>query len=79
MTKSYETALETALSKLQLARKILLEDIAHYPSPISGCDVQFNALLSDRTRISNAIQALENRPFIATPRILERGAVAESR
>lgn len=79
MTQSYETSLDAALSNLRLARKILLDDIAGYPSPISGCDIQFNTLLSDRKRISRALQALEDHPFIPTPRILERGTVSESR
>jgi len=78
MGYSYAAALNIALMELQNARKFLLDEIAGYPTPISRCDAQFNQLLSDRTRIADAIQALENQPFVATPRILEPGAVLES-
>lgn len=64
-------ALDLALEELQTARANLLGEIAEYPTPISGCDAQFNHLLSDRTRISKAIQALESSPFVPTPRILD--------
>lgn len=79
MIQSYETVLEDALSTLQASRELLLKEISAYPGPISGCDAQFNHLLSDRTRISNAIGALQNRPFVATPRVMEPGAKSESR
>ena len=75
----YETALDAALSDLRAARQLLLQDMADYPSPISGCDAQFNRLLGDRTRLSNAIQALEDHPFIATPRVRNPSASSESR
>jgi hypothetical protein len=77
--EAYETAVEDALSTLQGARETLLKEISTYPRPISGCDAQFNHLLSDRTRISDAIHALQTRPFIATPRVMEPGASSESR
>jgi len=71
MAYSYQMALDLALEELQTARANLLGEIAEYPTPISGCDAQFNHLLSDRTRISKAIQALESSPFVPTPRILD--------
>ena len=71
MAYSYQTAVNMALQELKTARRNLLEEITRYPTPISGCDAQFNHLLSDRTRISNAIVALESSPFVATPRMLE--------
>jgi hypothetical protein len=79
MSESYETAVDAALSTLQMAREVLLKEISTYPRPISGCDAQFNHLLSDRTRISDAICALQTRPFIPTPRVMEPGARSESR
>ncbi|MEM7506421.1 MAG: hypothetical protein AAF415_06725 [Pseudomonadota bacterium] len=75
----YEIEIDAALAHLQTAQKLLLREIADYPGPIAGCDVQFNQLLSDRTRLSQAIEALRDAPFIPTPRILERGAISESR
>lgn len=79
MTATYESAVETALSSLRAARTSLIHEISDYPRPISGCDAQFNHLLSDRTRISDAINALQNRPFVPTPRVMEPGAASESR
>lgn len=79
MTDQYESVVEDALSTLQVAREYVLREISTYPAPISGCDAQFNQLLSDRTRIANAIQALETTPFIPTPRMPEPGTSLESR
>lgn len=71
MHEPYEMALETALCALRSAQTLLIREIAGYPGPVSGCDAQFNRLLSDRTRITNAIRELESKPFVATPRMLE--------
>ena len=79
MNAPYEDALDEAIAKLRAARHLLLKEISSYPGPIAGCDAQFNHLLSDRTRISNAIRELESRPFVPTPRVREPGGVAESR
>lgn len=76
---SYESYLTGALEALMQARSLLGVEIASYPTPISGCDAQFNRLLSDRARIANAIRAIENQPFIATPRQLAPSASLESR
>ncbi|MEM7443526.1 MAG: hypothetical protein AAF414_09385 [Pseudomonadota bacterium] len=79
MGETYEVALGDAASKLERARELLMAEIADYPTPISGCDAQFNRLLSDRARVSNAIKALKDMPFVPTPRALERGVRLESR
>jgi len=76
---SYETVLAEALAQLQVAQALLTQEITKYPTPISGCDAQFNHLLSDRKRISKATQALNDIPFIPTPRKLEAGATSECR
>jgi hypothetical protein len=78
-TEIYQDLLNNSLSTLREARQVLLREISDYPAPIAGCDVQFNQLLSDRTRITNAINALQDSPFVATPRILHPGGVSESR
>lgn len=75
----YEAETDAALDRLRSAYRLVLQEIAEYPGPIAGCDVQFNQLLSDRTRISQAIETLQDTPFVPTPRILERGAALESR
>ena len=78
MMDSYQSSVNKALQQLQGARIDLLAEIAKYPTPIAGCDAQYNHLLSDRARIGNAIRALQSRPFVATPRMLEPGTVLES-
>lgn len=75
----YESAIADAVSGLHDARARLSQAISTYPTPISGCDAQFNRLLSDRTRIARAIRAIESEPFVATPRQLEPGLSLESR
>ncbi|MGP1351742.1 MAG: hypothetical protein ACTS1Z_00325 [Parasphingopyxis sp.] len=67
----YEEALERARTELQSALSLLLQEIADYPTPISGCDAQFIRLISDRTRIASSLRDLDDRPFVATPRKLE--------
>ncbi|WOF72500.1 hypothetical protein QMT40_000115 [Parvibaculaceae bacterium PLY_AMNH_Bact1] len=79
MNEPYESAVASALSTLRAASSSVINEITAYPRPISGCDAQFNHLLSDRTRISDAINALQNRPFVPTPRVMEPGAASESR
>ena len=71
MEYSYEVTLNLVLEKLRTAKVLLGLEIANYPTPISGCDAQFNHLLSDRKRISNTIRAFEHQPFIPTSRQLE--------
>lgn len=75
----HEICLAAALGELQAAQSALSKEIAEYPTPISGCDAQFTRLLSDRTRISNAIRTLQDTPFVPTPRVMEPGARVESR
>ena len=79
MSLKYERKLEESVARLEEARHLLSSEIQSYPTPISGCDAQFNHLLSDRARISRAIRALQESPFVATPRKLEPEAVPESR
>lgn len=75
----YDVAIENAAAALREAKRRLLANIAAYPTPISGCDAQYVALMADRTRVIAALQALETEPFVATPRMLEPGATIEAR
>jgi len=70
----YEEALEAARVELARAQALLAEEIAGYPTPISGCDAQFIRLISDRTRIASSLRDLDSQPFVATPRRLEPSA-----
>lgn len=77
--KNVETLLATARENLASAYSMLCTDISVYPTPISGCDAQFNHLLAERSRVHNAIRALEDKIFVPTPRIPNQGDRVESR
>lgn len=79
ITPDYTRAVMAAKAELRKALRRLNAEIADYPSPISGCDVQYNHLLSERTKVQNALHELEEEVFIATPRIPTHGARVESR
>ncbi len=76
---TYETALSQAQDKLREADAMLRDELQAYPTPVSGCDAQYNHLISQRGAISQALAALETPPFVASPRTLEEGAGVESR
>jgi len=44
--------LETELQRIK-------DEIADYPSPIAGCDAQFNHLLAERQRLLDALRVLD--------------------
>ncbi len=79
MSDSYSEDLRQALARLKEARAALSNEIRNYPTPISGCDAQFNHLLSDRKRINAALVALDQPVFIPTPRSPTPNAGVESR
>ena len=79
MPLSYQAELERAQAGLERARQAVMAEISSYPTPISGCDAQFNHLLSERSRIGEALAALGSAPFVPTPRIPVQGARVESR
>ncbi len=60
--------LETARTHLHAARAALDAEIHGYPTPISGCDAQFNHLLAERRRVMAALRALSAEVHIPTPR-----------
>jgi hypothetical protein len=51
--------LEAARATLQAARAALNRKIGSYPSPIPACDAQFNGLLDQRRRLSQAIRDID--------------------
>lgn len=79
MTHTHQEYLAGALQQLRSARQTLAAEISAYPAPISGCDAQFNHLLSERQKIAEAIAALKTQPFIPTPRTPEQSAGVENR
>lgn len=79
MSSSYVDLLRAAEQALAEAKLQISEEIASYPTPIAGCDAQFNHLLAERTRINAALHALAIEVFIPTPRMPVPAASLESR
>lgn len=79
MQTTYKDLLMDAKLRLQQARAALHDEITGYPTPISGCDAQFNHLLEERHRIAQAISQLDQPVFIPTPRTPAPHAGVESR
>ena len=75
----YDHLRTEAVTALRAAHAALAAEIATYPTPISGCDAQFNHLLAERRRLSDALAALDAPVFIATPRTPHPHAGVESR
>jgi hypothetical protein len=76
---NFEGCLVLARAELGQAMALIKNDIRNYPTPISGCDAQFNHLLSERQRINAALHALEQPYFVPTPRTPAQNAGVESR
>ena len=68
-----------ARAELQRARALIKQEIGEYPTPISGCDAQFNHLLSERSRVLDALDTLKAPFFVPTPRTPSPEAGVESR
>lgn len=79
MLESYTENLVLACRELERARALINEEIRLYPTPNSGCDAQFNHLITERRRIGNALNALQSDVFVPTPRTPFAGAGVESR
>ena len=79
MSDNFKDCVLVARSELVAARRMLNEEISRYPSPISGCDAQFNHLLAEREKVGAALQALDQEVFVPTPRSPSRSVGVESR
>ena len=71
--------IRSAHDALATARRLLHDEISTYPTPIAGCDAQFNHLLSERQKVIAALSALEDAVFVPTPRRPTPSAGVESR
>ena len=60
---------DIARAALVNAQAELIDEIRNYPTPISGCDAQYNHLLAERRRVHAALQALDEDIHIPTPRV----------
>ena len=79
MTDSYSDCLTIAATELKIARRLLQTEISDYPTPIAGCDAQFNYLLAQQQRVRAALEALQAEVFIPTPRQPSADSIVESR
>ena len=79
MMSDTDRAVAHARKALETARTRLADEIAAYPTPISGCDAQFNHLLAQRSQITRALEALDRDVFIPTPRTPAPQSGIESR
>lgn len=68
-----------ATAALEALRRGIETEIQRYPAPISGCDAQFNHLLAERRRVSDALSDLDAAVFVPTPRAPVPGRGIESR
>ena len=76
---SVSECLTVAKAELNMARQLLQDEIRDYPTPISGCDAQYNYLIGIRTSVCDALRALDGPSFVATPRTPAPNAGVESR
>ena len=79
MIPAYQTFISTAREALKAAKVALQSEISAYPTPISGCDAQFNHLLADRQKVLEALSTLDAFVFVPTPRTPTEHAGVESR
>ena len=70
MQRSAFEHLESARLELVAAREALKNEINAYPTPIAGCDAQFNHLIATRRQIGSALAVLDTTVHIPTPRAL---------
>lgn len=61
-------SLAAARRHLIEARAALDAELRAYPTPVAGCDAQYNHLLAERRRVQAALAALERPVHIPTPR-----------
>lgn len=79
MMETFEGCITAARAELAVARRLLQSEISSYPTPISGCDAQFNHLLAERQKVLTAIKSLDDFVFVPTPRTPTEMAGVESR
>ncbi|MGR3513649.1 MAG: hypothetical protein ACU0GG_12875 [Paracoccaceae bacterium] len=76
---THEDCLAVAQAELRTAQRLLTEELRAYPTPVSGCDAQYNHLIGMRASVTDALDALAAPRFVATPRTPTPTAGVESR
>jgi len=79
MDDTFDGCILLAKGELRQARRLLQTEIGSYPTPISGCDAQFNHLIAERQKVLDALRCLDSIVFVPTPRTPQRDAGVESR
>ena len=70
MNTTFEDSVADATASLKRAQSTLISEIKNYPTPVAGCDLQYNHLLEEKARVTAALQALRTPMFTPTPRQL---------
>jgi hypothetical protein len=76
---TYQDCVAAAAEDLATARQLIQDELRDYPTPISGCDAQYNYLIGLRGSITEALRELEGPRFVATPRTPNPMCGVESR
>ncbi|HTH38218.1 MAG TPA: hypothetical protein VL572_09635 [Pyrinomonadaceae bacterium] len=50
---------DPSIDKLESENRRINEEIRNYPTPIAGCDVQFNSLLEEQAKIVQELDRLQ--------------------
>lgn len=79
MLPENQSSIRPAQNRLENARCELNAEIVDYPTPIAGCDAQFNHLLTERQKVLEALRVLGEAVFVPTPRTPTEHAGVESR
>ena len=58
--------MNSLLHSIQKELKEVNQEIGNYPSPITGCDVQFNDLLIRRYELEKKMREMKTKPAITT-------------
>ena len=56
--------MNSLLHSIQKELKKVNQEIGNYPSPITGCDVQFNDLLKRRSELETKMREMKAKPEI---------------
>jgi len=50
---------DPSIDELESEKRRINEEIRNYPTPIAGCDVQFNSLLEEQAKIGQELDRLQ--------------------
>ena len=65
--KAIQPIWQSIRGHLESKKNQIAEEILYYPPPIPACDAQFNFLLAERARVSDALAQLDGLVHEALP------------